>query len=188
MARRCTTRAVCALALASSVALSSCESEAKKVRNGAEREGLAFPVGGVTYNVFITRELNPRVVPDKAYYKGPEPGKDQLLYGIFLQACNKTEKVQQTAPRFTVTDNQGNKFEPIPLPKDNPFAYHPARLQPDQCVPEAGSVAERGPTAGSLLIFKLPLQTLENRPLDLRITAPSELGGKQDSGIIELDI
>ena len=35
------------------------------------REGLAIHVGGIDYNVFITRELNLEITPDKAYYEGP---------------------------------------------------------------------------------------------------------------------
>jgi hypothetical protein len=189
MARRRSTLAVCALALASSVGLSACESGAEKVRNGAAREGLAFPVGGIEYNVFITRELNLRVTPDKAYYKGPAPGKDQLLYGLFLQACNKSEKVEQTAQHFTVTDNQGNEFEPVELPKDNAFAYHQATLKPDQCIPESGSVAQLGPTSGSMLLFKLPLANTENRPLELEIESPFDVTrAKRETRKVELDL
>jgi hypothetical protein len=189
MARRRSTLAVCALALAASVGLSACESGAEKVRNGAEREGLAFPVGGIQYNVFITRELNLRVTPDKAYYKGPEPGRGQLLYGIFLQACNKSERTEQTASQFTVTDNQGNKFEPIELPKDDAFAYRQVTLKPDQCIPEAGSVAQLGPTAGSMLLFKFPLPITENRPLELEIESPFDVTrAKRESRKVELDL
>ena len=43
------------------------------------------------------------------------------------------------------------------LPDDNPFAYHARELEPDECIPEAGSVAQLGPAAASLLLFKLPL-------------------------------
>jgi hypothetical protein len=189
MTRHRTTLVVCVLALASSVGMTACESQAQKTRNGAEREGLSFPVGGIDYNVFITRELNPRIVPDKAYYRGPEPRKDELLYGIFLQACNRTGKVLPTAARFTVTDNQGNTFEPIPLPRDNAFAYNPTILKPDQCVPEVGSVAQLGPTAGSMLLFKFPLPNTENRPLDLEIESPFDvLTSRRETRRVELDL
>jgi hypothetical protein len=189
MALRRVTLAAFALALISSLGLSACASSPKEARDGAEREGLAFPIGGVEYNVFITRELNLRIAPDKAYYKGPAPGKDQLLYGVFLQACNKTEKVQQTAERFMITDNQENEFEPIELPKDNAFAYHQVRLQPDQCIPEVGSVAQLGPTAGSMLLFKLPLPNTENRPLELHIQSPFDITrAKRQSATVQLDL
>jgi hypothetical protein len=190
MARRRATAAVCSLALVLSLGLSACENTSpKKVRNGSEREGLAFPIAGIDYNVFITRELNLRITPDKAYYRGPEPGKDQLLYGIFLQACNKGEKPARTAGRFTIVDNQGNTFHPIPLPRENAFAYHQATLLPDQCIPQAGSVAQLGPTAGSMLLFKLPLANTENRPLDLHIEAPFGITkARAETRSVELDL
>jgi hypothetical protein len=37
-------------------------------------------------------------------------------------------------------------------------------------------------------VFKLPLQSLENRPLNLIITSPPVEGGERDSGRIELDV
>jgi hypothetical protein len=189
MARRRATAALIALALLSVLGLSACESGAVKVRDGAEREGKAFPVGGVDYNVFITRELNPHIVEDNAYYKGPEPPKDQLLYGIFVQACNNTKQTQQTASKFMITDNQGNVFQPTPLPKNNPFAYQPAKLKTGECEPESGSVAQLGPTAGSMLLFKLPLQNTENRPLELHIQSPFDVTrGKRFSQRVQLDI
>jgi hypothetical protein len=185
MARRRITAAACALGLLASAGLTACESSQVKAREGAEREGLAFPVESVDYNVFITRELNLRIPEDKAYFKGPEPGKDQLLYGVFLQACNNTEQSQQTADAFFITDNQENRFDPVPLPKDNAFAYQPSTLKPGTCTPATGSVAQLGPTAGSMLLFKLPLQNTENRPLELHIEKPS---GATPGKRVELDI
>ena len=67
------------------------------VEQGVEepaREGLALELEGIEYNVFITRELNPRVAPDDAYVEADtEPGKDETLYGVFLQACNRSVAV-----------------------------------------------------------------------------------------------
>ena len=42
-------------------------------------------------------------------------------------------------------------------------------LPPDECIPEAGSVAQLGPTAGSMLLFRLPLANTEFRPLELEV-------------------
>jgi len=177
------------LALVASLGVSACGTTPQEVRGGAYREGLAFPVGGIDYNVFITRELNLRVPPDKAFYQGPEPAKDQLLYGVFLQACNSGEKPRPTAEHFIVKDSEGTEFEPVELPKDNAFAYHPARLQPDQCIPESGSVAQQGPTAASMLLFKIPLSNTENRPLELEIQSPFDVTrARRETARVQLDI
>jgi hypothetical protein len=169
--RRATIAAVWGLALASAVGFAACNDEKQGVDEPA-REGLALELNGVEYNVFITRELNIDIPPDKAYYSGSPPSKDEVLEGIFIQACNRTDKEQHSTDSFTVKDSQDAVYEPETLPSDNPFAYHPRTLQPDECIPEAGSVAQLGPTAGSLLLFRLPLTTIENRPLELEVEAP----------------
>jgi hypothetical protein len=134
------------------------------------REGLALELQGIEYNVFITRELNPKITPDRAYVEaGTEPGNGETLYGVFLQACNRTHEAHQSVDKFKIVDNQGNEFEPEELPQDNQFAYHAQELEPTECIPEAGSVAQLGPTAGSMLLFRIPLANTEYRPLELEI-------------------
>jgi hypothetical protein len=155
--------------------------------NDASREGLPEEVGHIEYNVYITRELNLRDIEDKGYVTEVEeapPG--YALYGVFLEACNLADEGGEeimTAGTFEIEDTQGNKFEPIELAEDNIFAYKPEALGGQDCIPEEGTLARSSPTNGSLLIFELPLQALENRPLQLIITAPD-----RDEGRVELDI
>jgi hypothetical protein len=147
------------------------------------REGLALELDGVDYNVFITRQLNIKEPPDDAYVAGPEPEKGETLYGVFIQVCNHSEDTQQTVDGFKIKDAQGNEFEPEELPEDNHFAYHAGELLPDECMPEAGSVAQLGPSAGTMLLFRLPLANTEYRPLEL------EVEGQGDEHLtFELDI
>jgi hypothetical protein len=155
----------------------------KQGRDEPAREGLALELEGVEYNVFITRQLNQRITPDKAYFDGPEPKKGETLYGVFIQVCNRSNDTHQTADTFTIKDNQGNEFEPEELPADNAFAYHPGELGPDECIPEAGSVAQLGPTSGAMLLFRLPLKNTEYRPLELEIH-----GQGSDNLTYQLDI
>jgi hypothetical protein len=133
------------------------------------REGLALDLDGLDYNVFITRELNIKIPPDDAYFDGPEAEKGETLYGVFVQVCNNSKDTRQAVDSFMITDNQGNEFEPEALPEDNQFAYHPGEVLPDECLPEAGSVAQLGPSAGLMLLFRLPLANTEYRPLELEI-------------------
>jgi hypothetical protein len=162
----------CALALAASLGLVACGSEEPGVDEPA-REGLAIEMGGVDYTVFITRELNPDITPDDAYVTSEAP-PGEALYGVFLRACNVSDEQRETADEFMVRDNQRNTFEPEPLPEDNEFAYNARTLDPEECIPEAGSVAQLGPTAASMLLFQLPLQNTENRPLELEIEQDGE--------------
>jgi hypothetical protein len=164
---------LCLVVLAAGVGACG-NSDTKQGVDEAAREGIALPLDGIEYNVFITRELNPRITPDKSYVvSGMEPDATHTLYGVFLQTCNRGEESAQTAERFTIVDNQGNRFEPTPLPESNDFAYHPKVLAPEECIPEKGSVAQLGPTAGSMLLFRLPLANTEYRPLELEIEGPS---------------
>jgi hypothetical protein len=157
----------CALALAAPLGLAACGSKEPGIDEPA-REGLAIEMEGVDYTIFITRELNPRITPDSAYVSTEAPS-GQALYGVFLKTCNISKDERTTATEFTVRDNQDNTFHPEPLPDDNQFAYAGRTLDPQECIPEAGSVAQLGPTAGAMLLFQLPLENTENRPLELEI-------------------
>jgi hypothetical protein len=170
---------VCLLALAAALA-AGCGDEEPGVDEPA-REGFAVELEGIDYNVFITRELNTRITPDRAYFDDEAP-PGEALYGVFLEACNVSGEERESASEFTLRDNQDNEFEPETLPEDNAFAYNSRTLLPKECIPEAGSVAQLGPTAGSMLLFQLPLDVTENRPLELEIEAGEE------SRTFELDI
>jgi hypothetical protein len=182
--------ALLACLLAGLATLVGCENVRE---HNAAREGLPDEIGHLEYNVYITRELNLQDVEDKGYYKGPEAPPGFSLYGVWLTVCNPNEQAGTTAwtaaSRFRIEDSLGNSYDPIPLPADNVFAYHARSLGHKACIPEAGSLAAASPTNGSLLIFKLPLDALENRPLDLIIDSPPLGDGQQrDEGRVELDV
>jgi hypothetical protein len=158
--------AACLLGIA--VGVAACGDEEPGVDEPA-REGLALELDGVDYNVFITRQLNPEIPPDEEYYTGPEPAADETLYGVFVQVCNDSSEARQTTDTFKVVDNQGNEFEPEQVDAADVIAYESRLLDPEECIPEAGSLAQLGPQAGSMLLFRLPLANTENRPLELEI-------------------
>ncbi len=177
------------LALAFGAALAGCGNVGEDTAE-PRREGLALELEGVTYNVFITRQLNPEDVEDESYVQGiggSEPGF--AYYGVFLEACNVSDHPLQTAASFRIEDTQGNEFEPLELVKENPFAYQPQLVSPGDCLPAAGSVASEGPTSGALLVFEIPIESTENRPLELRIQDGFDLAKSQPEELIfELDI
>ena len=161
--------------------------------HNAAREGLPEDIGHLEYNVYITRQLNPRDVEDQDYYNGPEAPPGFALFGVWLTVCNESDEEQSpnwtSSSRFTIEDTMGNEFRPVPLEDDNVFAYRAGPLAQGACIPEPGSLAAASPTNGALLVFKLPLQALENRPLQLIIESPP-IGPEQerDEGRVELDI
>jgi hypothetical protein len=151
------------------------------------REGLGQEVAGLKYTVFITRQINQHLASDRGYYRGPEPKPGFTYYGVFIKVCNETEGFKTPVDHFVVKDSQGNEFEPLEQEPDNVFAYRSRRLSKHACVPEAGSPAATGPTGGALLVFEFPVQTLENRPLELEIE-DTDPEGKHETKAIELDL
>lgn len=146
------------------------------------REGLAHELEGLDYNVFITRQLNLSLPEDDTYYDGPPPPAGSSFYGVFIEVCNRSDDPHESVDHFVIKDTQGAEFEPVELPEENDFAYRPELLQPEQCIPARGSVAQLGPTAGAMLLFQLPQAATENRPLEL------EIGSGGESVAFELDI
>ena len=178
--------AACVVALASAWALAACGTEAEE----PDREGLALPLEGITYNVFITRQLNLEDVEDMGYVQGlPEAPSGSTYYGVFLEACNISDEPLETAESFRIVDTAGNEFEPVELEPGNPFGYAPVTLETDECAPPDGSVASEGPTGGTLLIFEVPLESVENRPLELEILDGFDTAaGEPHELVFELDI
>ncbi len=184
--------ALCLLALG----LTACGKENDESIQGtgtpgeAFREGLAEEMDGLTYNVFITRQLNTKIPPDSAFYRGPDPGRRDTLYGVFVQVCNETKKAEEAVQpdRFVIKDAQENEFRPLKQPDTNAFAYKARTVNPQECIPAAGSVAQQNSAAGALLIYKIPIENLENRPLELEIEGKFNLQrNERDKLNYELD-
>ena len=184
--------ALCLLALG----LTACGKENDESIQGtgtpgeAFREGLAEEMDGLTYNVFITRQLNTKIPPDSAFYRGSDPGRRDTLYGVFVQVCNETKKAANAVEpgRFIIRDAQENEFRPLELPEDNAFAYKARVVNPKECIPLAGSVAQQNSAAGALLVYKIPIENLENRPLELEIEGSFNVQRKErDKLRYELD-
>jgi hypothetical protein len=175
------------LAVAVIPALSGCT----RHHESPEGEGQNVVVDGLTYNVFITRELNLRDPEDHDYYQGPEAPPGFNYYGVFIEVCNDVNHTHGGAStpvsHFRIIDTRGRQYTPVVLPPRNIFAYRPRPLSAKQCIPTPGSAAATGPIGGSLLLFKIPVPAIENRPLDLEIN-PQGPAPVPDSQRIELDI
>ena len=101
---------------------------------------------------------------------GTEPEQGETLYGVFLQACNRSgRRARDRRRRSRSSTTRATSSSPRSCRRTTTFAYHARELLPDECIPEAGSVAQLGPTAGSMLLFRLPIENTEYRPLELEI-------------------
>ena len=146
----------------------------------ADGEAEYVDAGPLTYQVQISRELNPYAVEDKEYLAGVSPGDatispKQIWFVIFLWAKNQSKQPQTTATSFDIVDTQGNKYKPVTIsPNVNPFAWNAQTLQPGGTEPTPDSAASFSATQGQELLFKLDNTVYDNRPLRLEIYAPGE--------------
>jgi hypothetical protein len=181
------------VALLASGGLAACgnhpDEEAPVVR--AETEGLYLNIGDLKYQVQVSRQLNPSDVQDRSYLAGLPVAQrtlkpDEVWFGVFLRVENETGRPHPPASDIQIIDTQEESFRPIPLNLSNPFAYRSTRQVPaNDVVPLRDTPAFDTPIRGALVLFKLTLTSLANRPLELHIVGRS---GRQQTGIIDLDV
>jgi hypothetical protein len=175
----------CALGVAIGLAACGQENQPTSLLNN----GVYITAGPITYQLQVSRELNPFLVEDKQYLAGLPAGttaatRNELWYGVFLWAKNQSDREQRTADTFTIVDSNGDRFSPIKLdPAVNGYAWTQQILSPAGVEPAPNTTASFGPTQGGLLLFKLPNSVYSNRPLTLEIFPPG--GGR---GEISLDL
>ena len=155
-----------------------------------ENNGVYIQAGDVTYQLQVSRQLNPYTTEDSQYVKGL-PASDsklpatQLWYGVFMWAKNQTTSPQTTTDNFDIVDTTGRHYYPLPVAKAlNPYSWTSQRLSPGAIEPSPNTTAYFGPTQGGLLLFKLSDAVYSNRPLILEIRSSS--GRVQ--GTISLDL
>jgi len=136
-----------------------------------------FDVGPITYQIQITRQLNPFATEDAEYLAGVSnaqklPG-NRLWFGVFLWAKNQSSQPELTANNFEIVDSAGTIYHPVRLnPSINLYAWTQQRLRPDDTEPGVDTTASFGPTGGGLILFDLSNQVYSNRPLTLRVFGP----------------
>ena len=147
----------------------------------AETEGVYVDVAGLTYQIQLSRFLNPGDVEDKQYLYGLPAGVpkelpgDEIWFGVWMRVKNYSEQALTTTDEFKIVDTEGNEFEPVPLEVPaNPFVYVPIKLYPSQVLPTPDTAAASGPIQGSLILFRLTAEALPNRPLRFEISQGNE--------------
>ncbi len=173
------------------IALSGCGAE--EVVTQASTEGIWVDAGSVDYQVQGSRLLQPgNQVPDESYLKGiadgiTDPTEDQVWFAVFIRAENKTEKTVPTAESFQIEDTLGNVFKPVAIDPDiNPFSYVPTNLAPKDVIPFPDSAQSLDSTQGAELLFKIPLSSYQNRPLEFTIFG-ADAGGPPHAAV-DLDV
>lgn len=154
----------------------------------ADNEGFYVDAGPITYQVQLSRQLNPYSTEDKGYLTGVSatpPRPDEEWFAVFLWAKNQTGSNHTTASSFDIVDTEGNKYYPVAInPQLNPYAWTAQMLAPLGTEPAPDSTASFGPTQGSELLFKLNTSVYSNRPLTLEINA----AGQASPSTVSLDL
>lgn len=157
----------------------------------AETEGIYLDVSDLKYQVQVSRQFNPSDVQDKAFLAGipaaeRELKPDEVWFGVLIRVQNETGEALAPSDDIQIEDTQSEIFKPIALGPENLFAYRaddpiPAR----ETIPIIDSPGYDSPSRGALLLFKLTLTALNNRPLELKIE-----GRKlpRQTGIVDLDV
>jgi hypothetical protein len=167
------------LALLATVALGACGDSHTRVSTGtyAGESGANAPylnVGPLIYEVQLSRQLNPANTEDAAYLQGLGAAERRLetgqeWFGVFVQVYNNGNEELPDASSFTITDTQGNIYAPVVPEQVNPYAYRPGPVPAKSQVPVPGTTADAFGTQGALLLFKIQIVSLDNRPLELKI-------------------
>jgi len=183
------------LALLAALTLGACGESHTKVTTGtyAGESGANAPyldVGPLTYEVQLSRQLNPANSEDAAYLQGLTAGERRLAPGqewfaVFVQVYNTSSQPLSSASELTISDSQSNTYIPIVPSQINPFAYRPGTVAAKGQLPVVDTTANSGPTQGALLLYKIQTVSLDNRPLELKIADPTD---PAQTATAELDV
>jgi hypothetical protein len=186
-----------ALAVLAALALGACGDSHTKVTGGtyAGESGANAPylnVGPLIYEVQLSRELNAFNNEDAGYLQGLAPSQSKIeagkeWFGVFLQVYNNsnTPEPSASARSMAITDTQGLLYRPTIPASTNPFAYTATYVPAKGRLPELNTIAASGPTQGLLLLYKIKLISLDNRPLKLHIVDPLD---HSQTATAELDV
>jgi hypothetical protein len=178
---------------AAALALSACgnKQNPSEVHFGAT-EGVYVTAGDLKYQIQMSRQLNEYDREDRQYLMGV-PSRQRTLknnqtwFGVFIRVENPKDHDLRASENYAIVDTLGRKYKPIAIDQsDNPIAYYPALIPPHQILPNSDALAAQTSINGELLLFKVEVQGLDNRPLTLRI-APGRRQPKPGA-VVDLDI
>jgi hypothetical protein len=176
------------LVVIAALAVGACGDKQEITLHG-DTEGTYIDVGGLKYQVQISRLLNPTDREDEGYLvdlpAGQTLGATDQWFAIFMRVENDSDKPARAATTYDIRDTQDNVYRPIEMGPKNVFAYRSAVLQPKDILPLPSSPAAESTIQGSMLLFKIPVANFQNRPLVLEIHSPTS---GQPTGTVDLDV
>ena len=153
-------------------------------------EAQSVVVDGLVYRALLFRQLNPRIAPDRRLLEGTardDAGSGgRLMFGAFVEVCNRSERPQSVPEDFEVVDAFGQAYRRQDGVVAEPFDLESgSTLEPGQCMPRGGGTADTA-APGALLAFGLPRKALADRPLFLVV--PSDVADDGPPARIQLSL
>jgi len=171
-------------ALLAVLAVSACGDSHTRVTTGtyAGEGGADAPylnVGQLVYEVQLSRELNPANSEDAQYLQGLSESQRKLEAGqewfaVFMQVYNTTREPHAASTEISISDTQENVYEPLVPNETNPFAYRGGPVEANNQLPLPGTIADDDPAQGLVLLFKIQVVSLDNRPIEIKIVNPED--------------
>ena len=156
-----------------------------------EQEGFYLSLGELKYQVQGSRQLAERDEQDRRFLAGIPPAErdlesNEVWFAVFLQVENEASQPLQPSGDIEIIDTQEQVYKPLALEETNVFAYRSREpIPPGEVLPVKDSPGFDTPLQGALLLFKLKLAALDNRPLELKIEGNHQ---PPQTGIIDLDV
>jgi hypothetical protein len=146
-------------------------------------EGEPVELGDIHYNVIFSRYLNPNDTEDSAYLVSQAPPAPETTYfGVFFEVQNETDEAKPLPDKFTIEDSDHEVFES--LASESLYAFPMGgEVEDHEQIPVLDSSPEQGPIEGSVVLFLLPDDASQNRPLILEIHSPAG-----ETGEVTLDL
>jgi hypothetical protein len=195
MARRLRKLPLLVPALLAVLALGGCGDSHTRITTGtyAGESGANAPylyVGPLIYEVQLSRQLNPANTEDAAFLAGLTPEQRKLepgqeWFAVFMQVYNQTNQPHAASDSFTIEDTQENRYTPVLPAETNQFAYRGGTVQANNQIPLAGTIAAEDSAQGLVLLYKIQIVSLDNRPLELKIASPEN---PSETATGELDV
>jgi hypothetical protein len=173
--------ALAAVALATVSLLAACgeEQELDVV------EGEPVELGELSFNVQLTRFLNPDDPEDEAYLRGqPLRSADQQYLAVFMTVDNEGDQPAELPSTMTIRDTRDNTYQPLDTASVYALELGTTLPAGDE-LPRPDTPAATGPIRGAMVLFRVDRAVTENRPIELEIPSAST-GGEQAQ--VELDI
>jgi hypothetical protein len=147
-------------------------------------EGEPLELGDLSFNIALTRFLNPKDTEDSEYLRGlPPPPLGQDYLAVFMKVENEGDEDRRLPgeQEVRVEDTTGAEYEPVEL--DPVFGLDLGGIiEAGGEAPNDDTAAASGPVQGAIVLFLVDQDVSNNRPLDMIILAEGE------EGLVTLDI